>query len=35
MTSPLSDESHPFAALGLLMGPELAGDESSRSVLTY
>ena len=35
MTSPLSDEPHPFAALGLFMGPELARDESSGSMLTY
>ena len=35
MTSPLSDEPHPFAALGLLLGLELTGDDSSGSMLTY
>ena len=35
MTFPLSDEPHPFAALGLLVGLEHAGDDSSKSMLTY
>ena len=34
-SSPLSDEPHPFAAFGLLMGLELAGVDSSESMLTY
>ena len=35
MTSPLSEKPHPFAAFDLLMGLELAEDDSSGSVLTY
>lgn len=35
MTSPWSDEPHPFAAHGLLLGLEFAGDDSSGSMLTY